>query len=215
MDETLEAYHRAPDELISAPESLLGPGRRRAPRPPRIEEGTDTPQKHVTKMNERLCETQHFQTLDTVPPMPKRKARKDEYPILDSCANDAHRIGPCRIRLPDGRIAALPPNPKEICKELCDDDHELVLVELRNAEHETVVPWLDDEQVDTVLVHQGSLTKQVPREVLRAHVMKKVPLKPCTRNLSRAVYKLCAPFGPKGPLVTLVPSDDAIGLCQA
>jgi hypothetical protein len=133
----------------------------------------------------------------------------------DSCAGDTRRVGNCRLRLPDGRIAALPIDPSEFCKDLGDEGHELVVVEMQAPPAAPEVAWLEDEAVSVVLVVGAERTTEVPRESLRAHVRQRVPLRPCTRDLRRAVYTLCRPHGSDGPVLTLVPAADALKLVAA
>ena len=190
-------FWRPPSELQVAPAHILGPQVRGARRPPRLS-ADKAPQCKIPKRSAAAA--------GVAPP-----------PLVqyDTCDGLVNRVGHCRMQLPDGSIVVRPPSPHRYSAELVDDQHELLVVELRSpvaSEHEA---WLNDESVDGVLVPGQPQLTIAPRAQLRTYIMQRVPLMRCIRSLARATYKMCAPTGDRGPVLTLVPVCDLLALCES
>ena len=108
------------------------------------------------------------------------------------------------------RLAVVPFSPRYYCKELADEDHELLVVELQAAKNAGRQAWLEDENLAVVLVCTLNGMFLVSRLDLRTYVKKVVPLAKPIRNLNKALYKICTPLGVEGPTVTLLPSQKVL-----
>lgn len=135
-------------------------------------------------------------------------------PQLDSCTDRVDRAGRCRYRDLDGSLVAVPLSTESLCSELRDDNHELVVVEMRAPAGD--VCWLEDESVTHVRIKCGNVEHTLCRESMRAFVFKNIPLTKPTRNLARSMYTLCAPLEDMRSelLVTLVPASDLVAFCK-
>lgn len=187
-------FWRDPDALHDAPAGLLGEPRRRAFRPNGVQ-ARNTPG-----------------TLQDCAPPAKRRAETQIQPaaqnaLIDTCMNAPNRVGCCRMR-ECGRIVAVPPLPCAYSKDLDDSEHELLVVEMKAAVGAEHVAWLDDEEVDEVLLRLHDGNCYILRTALKLYVMRNVSLTKPTRTLSRALHKMCSPLGAEGPIVTLLQVRD-------
>ena len=192
-------FHAPPSELRVIP-ARIQRGRPSGPaRPPRLPDVADATGGSLAP---RVAKERKRSIVDS----------RSSLVTIDSCADDPRRVGNCRMRLDDGRIAVLPIGPSQYCRDFSDDDHEVVVVEMQAAPGSQDVAWLDDETVSVVLVADRSCWVEIPREKLRRYVRQCVPMGPCTRNLSRAVYTMCQPCGADGPVLTLALVADVLRL---
>ena len=215
-------FWHPPAELHTTPDSILGPGCRRAPRSSRKGQQREAPDHRgrvAVRQGGQPCE--QVDALDAVARPPRRGGVQSlgstsALGVADSCAADPARVGRCRVRLPDGRVAAVPLSPRVVSRELEDEGHELLVTELQAAPGTGDEAWLEDESVAVVAVRGADgLRVLLPRASFRAYVMRLVPLSRPTKNLSRSLYKMCAPHGPNGPILTLVPVQDIMFLAEA
>jgi len=198
-------WHEAPEPLLDLPDSLTplrlnAPSARAARGAPRRAAVAAT----ASDLNARDTAPSHAAVQETPCKRKKRKTtlESDSLDFLDSCARQEARVGRCRYRLADGRIAALPLRPSVIDKSFQGDESELVLIELASPSPDSL-PWLEDPDVDVVMV--GDVLIDRPR--LRQFTLSRVPLQPCVRTLARAVFTCCRPLYPSPYLATLFPIE--------
>jgi len=215
-------FWRPPAELHTTPDSILGPGCRRAPRSSRKGQQRETPDHRGIGDDAQGGQQGQQASGPGAPARPPRRARTQPsgstsaLGVADSCAADPARVGRCRTLLPDGRVAAVPLSPRVVSRELEDEGHELLVTEMQAAPGAGDEAWLEDESVAVVVARGGDgLRILLPRASFRAYVMRLVPLSRPTKNLSRSLYKMCAPEGPSGPILTLVPVRDVLFLAEA
>jgi hypothetical protein len=182
MDGTVADFVRAPEPLLDPPESLL--------------------EKHATQRRGRRKQGATPDGEDA-----PRARKRAEAPITgarptDTCHGDADRAGYCRRRV-CGRIVAVPPLPRDYSEDLEDTDRELLVVEMQPARGAPESAWLHDEAVEEILVRSGDADFYVGRNDLKLFVNGNVELIK-TRQLCRAIGKICSPLGGDGPVVTLV-----------
>ena len=127
---------------------------------------------------------------------------KDAYSPLD------HDIS--WFVLADERMVVVPFSPRYYCKDLLDEEHELIVIELQSAKDAGRQAWLEDEKLSAVAVRTLTGAYIVSRADLRSFVKRMVPLHKPIRNLSKALYKICTPHGAEGPAVTLLPVAEVL-----
>ena len=89
------------------------------------------------------------------------------------------------------------------------------MVEMKAANGALAPAWLDDETISDIILRSADGEKLLSRASLKSFVARKVPLTKPTRHLSRALYKMCAPFGSSGPIVSLLPRSDVLDALAA
>ncbi len=197
-------FWRMPAELRSAPEEILEPTRGRAFRP--------------RARNSALRASGGALPAASSPPKRAAEAPRRERVVkkavasssaADSCLANSNRVGYCRVRACD-RIVAVPPSPRQYCKDLVDNERELLVVEMKAAPDAREEAWLDDEKVGEVLVRTADADLLIPRSVLKLYVSRNVSLSKPTRNLSKALNKMCCPLGTAGPTVALLQVKELI-----
>ena len=114
-----------------------------------------------------------------------------------------------RLFITEERVVAIPHHPTHYCRDLVDEEGELVVVEMKASPSSGRRAWLEDDEITHVLIG-GDVKFLVLRTDLRALVMHSIPPQEPTRNLRRALSKLCAPQGANGPVVMLLSVADIL-----
>jgi len=194
-------FLRSPAELHSAPDCILvdGPG--------------SIQRQNRGKRRSVVVATPPLSSAFACAPAGERAKRSKQ----SAEEQQPHEIYPIAKRIrydtDDGaptREVVVPAKPCEYSRELTDDDHELVVVEMKAESTSNREAWLDDETVSDVLLHTASGDQLVRRVNLRAYVMRVVALTIPARTLSRALKKMCLPRGTSGPLVTLLSIEEIL-----
>jgi hypothetical protein len=183
---------QAPAELLPPPEGLMHVTRK-AKRPPAL-----VP---------LLVSAEPRGRAKRVPP----EAPPDAPCAFDSCAAHAARVRRCCFR-DKAFVVAVPLTSEVFAKDFQDEDHEVVVIELRSPTDEDI-SWLDDEQVQVVRVLSLEGFVDLKREEVRTFVYRRVPLEPRTRTLKRALYTMCSPLEHSAMIVTLVLAEDLRAAC--
>lgn len=189
----------APSELRNPPDYLIKLGRSGAIR--------TRASKNAALQPGNCSNTAGRQKRKSAPHTQKRKSANERL-SSNSVKNKRHLF-----TLPDGSVAIMPPSPRAYCKELVDEDRELLLIELKptvGAKDEEA--WLDDEHISHVIVRTNDGTYSVPRSDLRTYVRRVVPISAPTRNLHKALHKMCLPVGSEGPTVTLLSTQEVLNV---
>uniref|UniRef100_A0A6C0C037 Uncharacterized protein n=1 Tax=viral metagenome TaxID=1070528 RepID=A0A6C0C037_9ZZZZ len=200
-DPSVQCIWKQPSELRNAPDSLVKPLQNLS------SIGRYT--RYKTACRTRVsAQVQEDPSRMSLVPKRIRVCRKQKYATSKNQQAAAGETDNIQVlRLPDKRLAVVPFSPQLYCKELVDDENELLVVELQAACHTERAAWLDDEKLSAVLVNTQTGTYIVSRLDLQTFVKTVVLIAKPIRNLEKALYKMCSPLGTDGPTVTLLPSS--------
>ena len=194
--ETINKYLQQPAELIPLPSVL---------------------QKFIPKSKLRRPVCQMNELIKPMVPekkkIKKHKEQNTSFVPSDSCNDHPRRAGRCKITLPDGTMIAVPNQINTICPDLCDDEQELTVVEIKGPGAER--SWLEDDTVKFVKILNKNENILINRLDLQKFMTKKVSFTTYGKNPRRELYKTFAPFEEKNDiLICLVPSEDILANCQ-
>lgn len=133
---------------------------------------------------------------------------KDKSPPLEESLY-GQVVGRCRVRLAaTGEVLAAPHRLEDIPPHMPDEANELVVVEMRQPDGG--VSWFEDRSLRYAIVERGieRAPARLDLDELRNLVKHRVSITGRTKQLAKALYKLCSPVQGSQWLVTLVPMDD-------